>query len=252
MDQIRETMISFAEDRGYIFWALVYLIVVVIVGFFEQLFYEGAILNYIDNYKFRFLLLAALAGSVFDYYVKANVEVTAVRNKFIFKPPIYLRNFRRWSNIALFLAFALTTYLTMRWPEYVYDSQLVKNYDINVERNRYVVKSFIHINSVLPLFTLLASFLLCLVWAFMGLFLSEDDMNDKRIRYFMEEVRVRRAKYFNRAGVIYIGGFFLASILFYKLIHVQGLWFYIWNSRIVYNSVTFFSQYFGWVNTFIK
>lgn len=251
-DQIREFMISFSEDRGYIFWSIVYFLFVSVLAFFEQLTYSGALFDYIVTYKLRFIIISAYAGSIIDYYVKANVEVTAVRNKFIFKPPLYLRNFRRWTNIGLFLGTAFTAYLMYRWPEYIYDASPVRVLDVNVERNLVFQKRALNINSIIPLWTFLTSFVLCLIWSLMGLFLTDDHMNDKRIRYFMEEMRVRRVKYFNRASAIYIGGIFIASVTFYKLVHIQGLWFYIWNSRIVYDTVTFVTQYFGWMKAFAR
>jgi hypothetical protein len=84
----------------------------------------------------------------------------------------------------------------------------------------------------------------------MGLILTEDDMNDKRVRYFMEEMRIGRVKYYHRAAAIYIGGIALAGIAYYNLVRVSGLWFYIWNSRFVYDVVTFWTTYFSWVKKF--
>ncbi len=223
-EQFKETLISFAEDKGYIFWALVYIVVIWLIAFFEQIFGSGIIWDYITNHEFRFIFLAFFSGSIIDYYAKANVEVTAVRNKYIFKPPLYLRRFRGWTNVFLFLGLALATYVQVRWPGYI---------------------------SILPTYTFIISFMLCLIWALMGLAASEDDMNDKRIRYFFEEMRVSRIKYYHRASAIYLGGIFLAGILFYKLIHVSGLFWYIYNSRFVYNTITFFKRYFGWVHEFI-
>jgi len=223
-EQIKESVISFAEDKGYIFWAIVYIFSVWIIAFFEQILGGGSLYDYISDHWFRFLFLAVWSGSIVDYYAKANVEVTAVRNKFIFKPPLYLRRFRNWTNIFLVLGLGLSAYVLMRWPGYV---------------------------STLPTVTFLTSFLLCLIWAIMGLAVSEDDMNDKRIRYFFQEMRIDRVKYYHRAAAIYVGGIFVAGVLYYKLVHVSGLWWYIYNSRFVYNLVTFFRTYFSWVNKFI-
>lgn len=222
-EQVKESLISFAEDKGYIFWSIVYLLVVWILAFFEQIFGSGALYDYISAHGFRFWFLAFFAGSIIDYLAKANVEVTAVRNKFIFKPPLYLRRFRRWTNIFLVGGFVISAYALIKWPGYV---------------------------STLPTVTFLTTFMLCLAWAIMGIAASEDHMNDRRIRYFFQEMRIERVKYYNRASAIYLGGLFVAGVLYYKLIHVSGLWWYIYNSRMVYNTVTFFKQYFGWVKTF--
>lgn len=250
-EQIKESLISFSEDKGYIFWSIIYFIGIWIIAFFEQIFGTGALFDYISFYKFRFIVLSIFAGSIIDYYAKANVEVTAVRNKFIFKPPRYLRAYRRWTNIFLILAFGLTAYIVFQWPELVYDPKPVPKYDVNAARNIAVFVRNINVNSILPLVTFLTAIFLCLIWSIMGLILTEDDMNDKRIRYFMQEMRVERVRYYHRASATYIGGIFVASAVFYQLVHISGLWFYIYNSRIVYNTVTFFNQYFGWVNTFI-
>ncbi len=222
-EQIRETLISFAEDKGYIFWSIVYIFIVSVIAFFEQIFATGNLFDYLADHPFRFIFLAIWSGSIIDYYAKANVEVTSVRNKFIFKPPIYLRRFRFWTNVFLVIGLGLSAYTLYRWPGYV---------------------------SVLPTVTFITSFCLCLIWAIMGIFLSEDDMNDKRIRYFFQELRVERVKRYNRASAIYIGGIFVAGILYYKLVNVSGLWWYIYNSRIVYNFVTFMNNYFSWVKKF--
>jgi len=220
---IKETAISFAEDKGYIFWAVVYIFAVNIAAFIEQIAYQGLLFDYLSAHGFRFLLCAVFSGMVVDYIVKANVEVTAVRNKFIFKPPRYLRSFRNWTNFFAYVGIGLTIYLQLRWPNFI---------------------------SFLWSLSIIVSVLVGTVWAIMGLILTEDDMNDKRIRYFMEEMRIGRVRYFNRMGAIYIGGITLAGIVFYNLIRISGLWFYIWNSRVVYDTVTFFNTYFAWVKKF--
>jgi len=224
-EQLREFFIWFAEDKGYIFWAIAYWITVWVVSFFELAFGEGVLFDYITDHNFRFLFMAVWSGSMIDYIAKANVEVTAVRNKFIFRPPRYLRNYRRWTDIFLVLGLIGAGYLQYRYPNYI---------------------------SPLVLFTFIPTFMVCLLWAIMGVFLTEDDMNDKRIRYFLEEMRITRVRKYQRAGAIYIGGLFLAGVLYYNLVRISGLWFYIWNSRIVYDTVTFFNQYFGWVKKFAR
>lgn len=223
-EQIRETLIAFAEDKGYIFWSIVYLLAVTVIAFFEQILGEGALFEYITRHKLRTLLCAAYSGSVIDYIAKANVEVTAVRNKFIFRPPLYLRAYRRWTNVFVVLGVGMTAYALIRWPGYV---------------------------SLLPALSLITGTTVGLIWAIMGLVLTEDDLNDKRIRYFMEEMRIGRVRYYQRAAAVYIGGVFLSAVLYYKLVNTSGLWFYIWHSRIVYDVVTFFKTYFGWVHQFV-
>lgn len=224
-DQVKETVISFAEDKGYIFWSIVYFIVTIVIAFFEQIFGTGRLFDWIGDHEIRFLFFSWMGGQVMEYVAKANVEVTAVRNKFIFKPPRYLRTFRKFTNFMVFLGIGLTAYAEIRWPNYI---------------------------EVFPAFTILTATAVCLAWAIMGLFLTEDDMNDKRIRYFMEEMRIGRVRYYNRIGAIYVGAMFLAGIAYYKMVTTSGLWFYIYNSRIVYDVMTFWKQYFGWVKTFAR
>ena len=223
-EQVKETLISFSEDKGYIFWSIVYIFVVWVIAFIEQIVGTGELFDYVTNHNYRFFILAVFSGSIIDYYAKANVEVTAVRNKFIFKPPLYLRNYRRWTNIFLLIGFGLSYFLLTRYPGYI---------------------------SVLPMITFMTTLSLCLAWAIMGLAVSEDDMNDKRIRYFFDEMRISRVKYYHRASAIYIGGLFVAGIAFYILVRISGLWWYIYNSRVVYNSITFFKNYFGWAKQFL-
>ena len=220
---VKETAISFAEDKGYIFWAIVYVILVNVAAFIEQIFYQGLLFDYLADNGFKFILCAAFTGMIVDYIVKANVEVSAVRNKFIFKPPRLLRRYRFWTNVFVFLGIALTIYVQYTWPNLI---------------------SFLWTLSVI------VAIFVSTVWAVLGFMLTEDDMNDKRIRYFMEEMRIGRPKYYHRASAIYLGGIVLAGIIFYNLIQISGLWFYIYNSRIVYSFMTFFTQYFGWVKKF--
>ena len=220
---VKETAISFAEDKGYIFWAIVYVVVVNVTAFIEQVFYQGLLFDYLAAHGFRFILCAAFTGMFVDYIVKANVEVSAVRNKFIFKPPRYLRRFRNWTNIFAFLGLGLGIYLQMRWPNFI---------------------------SFLWTVSIVVAILVSTIWAIMGLALTEDDMNDKRIRYFMEEMRIGRVRYYHRASAIYLGGIVVAGIIFYNLVKISGLWFYIYNSRIVYSVMTFFTTYFAWVKKF--
>ena len=222
-EQVRETLVSFAEDKGYIFWSIVYMVVLYVVGFVDQIMGKGGLFEYAVQHKFRTMLCAVYSGSIIDYVAKANVEVTAVRNKFIFRPPSYLRNYRRWTNIFLVAGFGMTVYAQIKWPGYI---------------------------EPIPSLTIICGTMLGLIWAIMGLALTDDDMNDKRIRYFCEEMRIGRVKYFHRAAAIYIGGITLAGILYYNLVRISGLWFYIYNSRLVYSLVTFFTQYFGWVKKF--
>ena len=224
-DQIKESVISFAEDKGYIFWSIAYIILVYIISFFEQIFGSGVLFDYVMNHGWRTFFIAVYSGSIIDYIVKANVEVTAVRNKFIFRPPPYLRHFRRWTNFGVLLGFGLTIYSQMTWPNYM---------------------------AILPMLSLITSVIVCLMWAFMGLALSDDDMQDKRIRYFMQEMRIGRIKHYHRAAAIYVGGFFLAAITYYWLVRISGLAWYILHARFVYNIVNFFKTYFGWVDQFIN
>ncbi|MCF7809397.1 hypothetical protein K9N50_00260 [bacterium] len=224
-EQLKEMAISFAEDKGYIFWALVYIVVVYVVSFFEQIFWKGILFDYVTDHWIRFYLLAGFSGNIIDYFAKANVEVTSVRNKFIFRPPLYLRRFRNYTNIAAVLGLGLSIYTLYRWPNYI---------------------------SILPTLSILTSFVICLAWAIMGLALGEDDMKDKRIVYFMTEMRVERPKKLNKASAIYIGGIFVSGVVFYWLVNISGLWFYISNSRVVYNFTKFFKDYFGWVDKFVN
>lgn len=223
-EQIRETLISFAEDKGYIFWSIAYYFIIWIISFFEQIFGNGVMFDYVTNHWIRFFFIAVLSGSIIDYFAKANVEITAVRNKYIFKPPLYLRRFRNLTNFGLILGLSLSAYTLYRWPGYV---------------------------NIIPTVTFLTSFVLCFFWALMGIFLTEEDMNDKRIRYYMTEMRVERVKRLNRASAIYIGGIFVAGITYYMLVRISGLWWYIYNARVVYNFIKFFRDYFGWVEKFV-
>ncbi len=223
--QVRETTISFAEDKGYIFWSLVYGLTTVVVAFFEQIFGSGRLFDFISGHQLRFLFFSWFGGQVIEYIAKANVEVTAVRNKFIFKPPRYLRRFSNFTNFIVYLVIGLILHGSIQFPNYI---------------------------DWMPSLTIIVAILVCLAWAIMGIFLTEDDMSDKRIRYFMEEMRIGRARYFNRIGAIYIGAIFLCGVLYYWLVTTAGLWFYIYNSRIVYNTITFYNQYFGWVKQFAR
>ncbi|MBT7789990.1 MAG: hypothetical protein HN757_14010, partial [Calditrichaeota bacterium] len=137
-EQLKETLISFSEDKGYLFWAFVYVAVIWMTALFQQIFGSGVIWDYITEHEFRFIFLAFFTGSIADYLVKANVEVSAVRNKYIFKPPLYLRRFRGWTNTFFILGLALSTYIQIRWPGYV---------------------------GILPTFTFITSFMLCTIWA---------------------------------------------------------------------------------------
>jgi len=222
-DQIKETLISFSEDKGYIFWSIAYIFTVWIISFVEQIVGSGELFDYITEHNYRFFFLAVFSGSIIDYYAKANVEVTAVRNKFIFKPPLYLRRYRLWTNMFLLFGFATSYYLLTNFGGYI---------------------------STLPMITFITTLWLCLAWAIMGFLVSEDDLNDKRIRYFFEEMRISRVKYYHRASAIYIGGLFVAGITYYILVRISGLWWYIYNSRFIYNSITFWKNYFGWVKQF--
>jgi hypothetical protein len=222
-EQVKETLISFAEDKGYIFWAIAYLVSLWVISFFEAIFWKGVLFEYISNHWFRTLFLSVFSGSIIDYYAKANVEVTSVRNKFIFRPPIYLRNYRNLTNFGLVAGIGFSIYILIKWPGYV---------------------------SVLPVLTFITSFILCLVWSIMGIFLTEDHMNDKRIRYFMTEMRVEKVRIYNRVSAIYIGALFVAVVAYCWMVNVSGLWWYIYNSRLVYNFVKFFRDYFGWVKAF--
>lgn len=224
-EQIKETLIIFAEDRGYLFWSIIYWLAVWVIAFVEQLAGQGMLFEYILHHKIRFFCLALFSGSIIDYVIKANVEVTAVRNKFIFKPPIYLRRYRNWTNIFLIIGLGLSAYTLYRWPNYV---------------------------GILPTVTFLTSFCLGVIWALMGLVLTSDDLNDKRIRYFLQEMRIDRLRIYHRVSMIYLGGIFVSVVVYYKLVHISGLSWYIMNARIVYNTVTFFKNYFGWVDKFIN
>jgi len=242
---LKETVIAFAEDKGYLFWSIVYLFTVTIVSFFEQFIGTGGLFDYISGYKMRFFIYAFFSGSIIDYVIKANVEITSVRNKFIFKPPIYLRRFRNWTNIAVILGLASPILIMIYWPGIIH-MNIYPEYFVEYTHP----KMFgIH---VLTAYTFLPSFIICLVWSFLGLMLTERDMNDRRIAYFMREMRVERVKRLHRGSVIYLGGIFVAGIIYYKLIHISGLFFYIWNSRVVYNFVKFFREYFGWVEDFAR
>jgi hypothetical protein len=249
---LKETLISFAEDKGYIFWSIVYLFSITIISFFEQIFGTGGIFDYIIDYKLRFIFYAFFTGSIIDYVIKANVEVTAVRNKYIFKPPIYLRRFRRWTDIFFILGLATPVVIMILWPGIIFVS-IEKEYLTVFEKNFYFV-DYAHPKEygihVLTAYTFIPAFWVGLIWSIMGLVLTEKDMSDKRIKYFMDEMRMERVKRYHRASVIYIGGIFVAGIVYYKLINVSGLFFYIWNSRMVYSFVKFFKEYFGWAADF--
>jgi len=221
---LKETAIDFAKDRGYIFWMLVYLLMIIFIGLFEQILNKGIIYSWIGQSKWTFLFTAFITGSMVDYIIKANVEVTAVRNKFIFKPPIFLRRFRFFTNFSLIIGVAFAGWVYWKYPSFI---------------------------TVLPIMTFIPTFIICLFWAVMGLFLTEKDLEDKRIRYWTEEMRVSRVWRLHRVGLIYIGGLTIGGIIYYKLIQISGLWWYITQSRIYYNLTRFFKEYFAWTHKFV-
>lgn len=223
-EQLKEMAISFAEDKAHIFWALVYIVVVYVFSFVEAIFASGVLFEYVTDHWIRFYLIAFYSGMIIDFIAKSNVEVTAVRNKFIFRPPLYLRRFRNYTNLGLIVGLGLSGYTLYCWPSYI---------------------------SILPTVSFLTSFVLCLVWAIMGLILTEDDMQDKRIKYFMTEMHVERVHKLNRFSAIYLGGIFVSCVGYYWLVHISGLWFYITNARFIYNFTRFLKDYFGWVGKFI-
>ncbi|MDP8228105.1 MAG: hypothetical protein P9M15_01480 [Candidatus Electryoneaceae bacterium] len=262
---IRESLIAFAQDKGYIFWAIAYLFVVIIASFIEAIVGTGGIFDYVFHYKFRVFLMAIFAGSIIDYAVKANVEVTAIRNKYIFKPPIYLRRFRRWTNVFAVLGVLLSFFLVIWYPGYV---RLMLDPEFLMEFPGIDSKYYIsHGKSILVLpvrevyfgihfltaITYITGFMLCLAWAFMGLFLTEKDLGDRRVAYYAKELRFERVRRFNRASAFYIGGMFVSGVIYYKLSSISGLWHhYISHARIIYNVTKFWKDYFSWVDTFVN
>ena len=66
-EQVREFLIAFAEDKGYIFWAIVYWFGIWIIAFFEQIFWKGEIFEYIGAHEITtrgHVYVLALPGAV--------------------------------------------------------------------------------------------------------------------------------------------------------------------------------------------
>ncbi|MBL7192181.1 hypothetical protein ISS30_10870 [bacterium] len=198
-----------SADKSFLFWSIVVMVVVCILGAAEFLLSKGLLLDYLEKHIMHSLLLFLFWGMIIEKQVKINVSIRLASRTVIVRERRILRLYRLWSNITFLGGIALAVF-------WITPEKLAANF---------------------PAFTLIAVSFLCLYWALFGLLMQEREFEDHRIRNFFFFLGVHHPHKYRVASAWYLLGIVIASTSYFTLTMFPSIFWGIYNSGFMQSTI---------------
>lgn len=216
-----EGLSEYLVERGSIFWGIIFLFFLVLIGTMEAIFGIGFLIKYITKNLLISLAMVFFGGMLFDMYMKIvlPLQLPFGRGSFIIKERVIIRKIRKGSHLAL-LAGILTSLFWLGPRVFV---------------------------TYFPAYILVISIFLGLAWAISGLFLDMRMAQDVRFRHYMDRLGVTSLKNLRKICTIIIAGLFVSLIVFFIEMKIPGLWLKINKWEFVGTIKFFLTTYLGFL-----
>lgn len=212
---------EYMENKGVIFYSILFLILLIIVIVPDIIFSHGFLLSYILDNMILAMASIFFAGMLITMVMKVMLPLRIMGGgDFIMRERQMIRHFRKWTIIGLIIAvlFCLIVLKPSMFTAYF------------------------------PSYLIVIGWFLALTWSVLGILMNPQWLEDVRFRAFLEErLGVISLRRFRKLCTIFVGVLMSTLVIYYLLLQVQGIWQSIENSAIIGTVILFIKQYFAWL-----
>jgi|GEM_PF-3028415 hypothetical protein len=214
-----ERISSFTEDRGYLFWLIVFSLLLFFVAVFENLLADGVLAHLLDGYKFISLLMFL--------YAAAHLQILRNINT-VFRPGypgpywidrLIIKNFKRGTNYALIAGFIISL----------------------------IIVGPLNFLELLPAYIFLPTLFSTLFWSIQAFRVDDREFTDAKVQSYFEFLGIRRLREWRQVSGVYLIGIVVSGGVFYGLSHIPGLWWKIKADPTLNEIIALASGLFNWV-----
>ncbi len=216
-----EGLNEYLVEKGFAFWSVILLLLLLLVGGLEKIIGSGLLLRYLGKHFLVAAIMILYAGVIITRYMRVSLRLRLPfgGGDYILKERKIIRNIRKGNHIAAIVGFIFC--LTFLGP-------------------REILAHF-------PYYILIISWFIILSWAITGLFLDPRMGEDFRFRYFMDRLNVTRLKLHRKRCVWMIGVLFMIALAYLVMLIVPSIPEYIANWWVIGSFIQFLQTYLGWI-----
>lgn len=228
-----EGFTEYLQDKGAVFWGVLFAFIIIFVGIFDMLLGEGHLFNYIAHNPLLSIAMIVFGGMLITMYVKVVLPLRIpYGTEFLLKERLAIRNIRKFTHIAVIAGVLISLLL-------IEHRMFISWTDIKLRSH--------HIPSFLAYLVVIGWFL-GLAWSVAGLFINPKWLDDFRFRYYVDErLGVTSLKKYRKLGTVYIGVLVLTLILYYVMLQIPNKREGIQNMAIIGSIILLVKTYFSWL-----
>ncbi len=215
-----EGLTEYLEEKGTVFWGVIIASLLILVGLLELVFGQGFLLRYILGSFILSAIMIFFGGMLVSMYMQVVLPLKLLGGgDYILKERAVIRNFRKGTNLAA--AAGIMLCLVWLGPSAFF--------------------------AYFPSYFVIVGILLALAWSIGGLFFDARMVDDVRFRGYMERLGITNLKSLRKSCAFVIFFLFIATLGFWILNQIPGLWIKVSNWGLVTVIVNFVSNYLSWL-----
>mgnify|MGYP005651510455 CR=1 FL=1 len=216
-----EYLTAYLSEKGFIFWAIVFLLFLLIVGGFELGLGQGLLLKYLGRHFLIAAVMILLTGELISHYMKIilPLRLPTGGSDFILRERAVIRRIRRGSHIAASIGLVIS--LVWIGPRGFFEH--------------------------FPYYIFIIGWCLIMGWSIAGLYLDPRLIDDVRFRYFIDRLNITSLKKHRSRCVVMIIVLFSVAALYSVTVIVPGVLQNVHNWLIVGAVLDFIDNYLAWL-----
>lgn len=216
-----EGLNEYLVEKGFVFWSIVVLILLLLLGGITKIFGSGLLLGYFGKHFLTAAVTILYAGVIITRYMRVSLRLRLPYGggDYILKERKVIRNIRTGNHVALIIGFLVCLF-------WLGPREFLAHF---------------------PYYVLIISWFLILSWAIAGLYLDPRMSEDVRFRYYMERLNITRLKLHRKRCVWMIGILFIIAIMYSVILIIPEILTYIVNWWVIGSVIQFFKTYLGWI-----
>jgi len=214
-----ERAFAFSDDRGFLFWLLIFSLLIAFLAALEHLLGGGELARLLDQHKFISILMLLYTAGLLKIVRNVNSVFRPGYPGPYWTDRLIIKKFRRGTNRLLILGLIVSLF---------------------------IVGPF-NIFELMPAYILIVSLFLALFWSVESFRVDDKEFLDAKVLSYFNYLGVRKLRIWRQVSGVYLIGLIVSAAIFYGLYHVPGLWWMIKENPTLNEIIDIFNGLFSWV-----